>query len=200
MERLVLVAALLGVACGGAGREEVGGDGNLAEDTEAGGQDGTVAGDVSPDSIGLLDGAVETAVDFFPGDLPQEAFDPDLPKSEIQVEVVQDVEPPCGDPEVAKNYSQCVGSDDEESCKAAGGTWTIVGLAPEPECQCPTGQGGCGCKGPGDCMSTCVADFVGGEMFNCEGVTSGHCSPVSITVGCWCYFMGDGSVMGLCAD
>ena len=37
-------------------------------------------------------------------------------------------------------------------------------------------------------------------MWNCEGLTQGHCSPVSVTVGCWCWFWEDGHIEGICAD
>lgn len=197
--RSILVAVLLCLACGGTGRQAVDGVGDLAGGTE--GQDGNVPDDVGEGAAGLPDGAVDLHVDVVPEELPQTDDQiEEFPLPDVPVEVAADVKQPCGDLAVAENYSKCNLADDEESCEAAGGTWTIVGLAPEPECLCPTGQGGCPCKSPADCLSSCVADFVGGQMFDCEGVTAGHCSPVSITVGCWCYFMQDGSVMGLCAD
>ena len=106
----------------------------------------------------------------------------------------------CGDPAVAARYDQCLQAGDQTSCEAAGGSWEIVGLAPSPECQCPTGQGACSCVRGGDCLSACIAPTGPGGNFDCTGVTQGTCSPASITVGCWCFFDDTGTAMGLCVD
>jgi hypothetical protein len=107
---------------------------------------------------------------------------------------------PCGDPVLLAKLDACRAAKDQGSCQAAGGTWTTIGLSPVPECQCQTGQGSCPCDGAGQCKSACVAKPSSGPM-GCAGVTSGHCSPVSITVGCWCFFNGaPGVPMGICVD
>lgn len=104
----------------------------------------------------------------------------------------------CGDPDVLARYPACLAADDEASCLAAGGHWGTIGIAPYEECQCPTGQSSCPCTRTGDCRSSCVAEFTGD--WDCAGITSGHCSSVSITVGCWCLFFEDGHVEGWCVD
>ncbi|HEV8322410.1 MAG TPA: hypothetical protein VG389_12410 [Myxococcota bacterium] len=106
----------------------------------------------------------------------------------------------CGDPAVAARYDQCLQAADQTSCEAAGGSWETVGLAPGPECQCPTGQGGCSCARGGDCLSSCIAPTGPGGNFDCAGVAQGTCSPASITVGCWCFFDDTGTPTGLCVD
>ena len=105
----------------------------------------------------------------------------------------------CGDPAALARYDECRAAEDEPSCLAAGGWWTIVGLWPEPVCQCPTGQRDCPCTSSRDCRSACIGEFTGSGMFQCEGA-QGHCSPVSLTVGCHCWFDENGEVMGICAD
>ncbi len=114
----------------------------------------------------------------------------------------QDAAGTCGDPVVAAAYATCSAAKDRPSCEAAGGTWTKTGLQivqPE-ECQCPTGQGACVCKSSNDCVSSCVAETGPGGIFDCDGVTSGMCSPVAITVGCWCWFDENGTVSALCVE
>jgi len=106
----------------------------------------------------------------------------------------------CGDPGQAAMYSTCLAAMDQMACQAAGGTWGRIGLAPFEECGCPTGQSDCPCTSSADCMSTCIAGFTGGRMFDCSGVTAGTCSQVSITVGCWCYFDDIGRITALCID
>ncbi|MBI4702488.1 MAG: hypothetical protein HY744_15320 [Deltaproteobacteria bacterium] len=106
----------------------------------------------------------------------------------------------CGDPVALAHYPACASAGDQSSCEAAGGSWTIVGLDHEPRCLCPTGQGGCPCNRLSQCLSACVADPVDG-VFDCEGVVAGHCSPVSITVGCLCWFIDETGVpQGMCTD
>lgn len=104
----------------------------------------------------------------------------------------------CGDQDVIGRYAACTAARDEATCRAHGGAWEIVGLSPEPSCQCRTGQGDCPCNGPDDCLSSCIAPM-GPDMWDCAGAV-GHCSPVSLTVGCHCFFWQDGQPQGLCAD
>jgi hypothetical protein len=105
----------------------------------------------------------------------------------------------CGDPALLATYSGCVGADGQAACEAAGGVWEIIGLAPSPSCQCFTGQEACPCTNGTQCLSACMADPVDGVL-DCTGVTSGHCSAVSITVGCWCLFDDQGNMQGVCID
>lgn len=105
----------------------------------------------------------------------------------------------CGDPEVAARLAECRAADDQAGCEGAGGSWGPVGLYPEPICQCPTGQGACPCTRQTDCLSVCLAEPTSG-VFGCDGVVEGHCSPVSMTLGCWCFFDEDGAVEGICID
>ena len=107
--------------------------------------------------------------------------------------------PPCGDAEVRESYGACTAATTQTDCEFNGGTWVPIGGDLEPSCQCPTGQGGCPCTRPSDCLSTCIGEFADNEMWDCEGVT-GHCSPVSATLGCHCWFDEDGTSTGLCAD
>ena len=116
-----------------------------------------------------------------------------------QIMLAIELEEPCGDPELRQAYPDCIQAQDEESCVAAGGAWGPVGLYPEPVCQCPTGQGDCRCTRQTDCLSACIAEFTGG-MFECEGVVEGRCSPVSLTLGCFCWIDENGEAMGICAD
>ena len=104
----------------------------------------------------------------------------------------------CGDATIGARYDECRSAGDQASCEAAGGWWDIIGLSLEPVCQCPTGQGDCPCESSLDCLSSCIAEFPTG-LFDCEGAR-GHCSPVSLTVGCFCWFGEDGEAMAICAD
>jgi hypothetical protein len=104
----------------------------------------------------------------------------------------------CGDPDVMARYGDCLGADSKMSCEFLGGTWTTVGLAPYEECQCPTGQGGCPCASSTDCLTSCVGEL-DLSTWECENVKP-TCSPVSITVGCWCYIDEEGTAQGICVD
>src|SRR5688572_26720801 len=64
---------------------------------------------------------------------------------------------PCGDPIVAQRFAACRQAQDQPSCEAAGGTFTRIGLSPDPQCQCPTGQENCPCTDPTSCLSVCIA-------------------------------------------
>jgi hypothetical protein len=119
-------------------------------------------------------------------------------ESDAEVDGAVDAWVECGDPDVLARYPACAAADDEASCLAAGGQWGVIGLAPYPECQCPTGQSTCPCTHPADCRSACFAELTGNG--DCEGTTSGLCSAVSITVGCFCLFFDDGHVEDLCVD
>lgn len=107
--------------------------------------------------------------------------------------------PMCGDPAVLARYPACKEASTKQTCEAAGGSWGPIGLAPFDECQCPTGQESCKCTDMTPCLTACIAQPTGGAM-ECNGVTEGHCSPVEITVGCWCLFDKDGKITGMCVD
>lgn len=102
----------------------------------------------------------------------------------------------CGDPDVLARYPTCVTAGDEASCLAAGGQWGVIGLAPDPECQCPTGQSSCPCTHSTECRSACFAELTANG--DCEGTTSGLCSAVSIPVGCFCLLFDDGNMEQMC--
>lgn len=102
-----------------------------------------------------------------------------------------------GDPKALANYPTCIKAKDEPSCKAAGGTWTKVGLSPSPECLCPTGQQQCACTNASQCLSACVADNVAP---NAKCPSQGHCAAGSIVVGCICLFDKNGKADPICID
>lgn len=167
--RIALLALLLGTgpATSGCSSRHVGSDADGAVDSAT--MDATV--DAGED--GAIDGALDATVDG---------------GTDSGVE--------CGDPAVLARYPSCLAAQDEVSCLAAGGSWGVVGLAPYPECQCPTGQAACPCSRSGDCRSSCIAELLG----DCSTTPAGHCSAVSITVGCYCYFLEDGQVEDMCVD
>ena len=134
------------------------------------------------------------------GDLVEDADAEADVDSDAEPDSDWDIEGYCGDREALARWPACLAAEDQESCEAAGGTWAIIGLAPFYSCQCPTGQSGCVCDSSADCLAACTAPFAGGEMWNCEGVVEGTCSPGQITVGCHCFFFEDGTVEGLCVD
>jgi hypothetical protein len=122
------------------------------------------------------------------------------PSAEASNETGADTaEASCGEPEALARYAACSQAKDKAGCQAAGGTWTLIGLAPFEECQCLTGQQNCGCTGPESCLTSCVAEPVNGVL-DCTGVVKGHCSAVKVTVGCWCMFGADGGVQAMCMD
>lgn len=71
------------------------------------------------------------------------------PDGDAAVDGATDAWVECGDPDVLARYPACLAADDEASCIAAGGQWQFIGLAPYPECQCPTGQSTCPCTARG---------------------------------------------------
>ncbi len=103
----------------------------------------------------------------------------------------------CGDAKLVAAFAACRAAKDEASCLAAGGDWTIVGLAGDPECLCQTGQGACPCTAATQCLGQCIG-MAGNKT--CDGVTQGLCSRFSATVGCDCFFQADGSVQRVCVD
>lgn len=101
-------------------------------------------------------------------------------------------ETPCGDSALLANFPKCKAAMDKPSCEAAGGTWGT-----QKTCVCKTGQEGCPCNSPSSgCLGECVAPNAGGGIFDCTGVTTGHCSAESPASGCACYFhsVSDGGV------
>ncbi len=99
----------------------------------------------------------------------------------------------CGDPD---EYADCEYGLDEEACAAAGGTYGVGGLSPEPFCLCPSGDGGCPCHGGDTCVGICYAPLDG----DCQGLTEGTCSDTKIMFGCFCIFEQDGEAWGICID
>jgi hypothetical protein len=193
------------VSCGGGG-----GDGDADTDTDVdtdsdGDTDVDTDSDIDTDSDvdtdSDADGDQDADDDVTDGDLDAEIDgDPDgSTDADADSDGDADGDAVCGDPEVLARYPACRAADDEASCLAAGGTWTRIGLSPVEACQCPTGQGGCPCDRRTDCLTACIAPTTGG-VFACDGVTVGSCSPVGITVGCWCFFDAEGNVEGICVD
>jgi hypothetical protein len=200
----IVLTVVVASACGSSAGDKTPVDTASPEDTTL--SDDVVA-DSGVDDTGLLpDGAADVPPpdtakpqDVAPADVAVE----DLSTQEVAAEdLAADTgeEVPCGDPEIMAKYGECNGAEDKETCEEAGGNWAIIGLAPFEECQCPTGQGGCKCTHLDDCIGACTADFQEGEMWNCEGLTHGYCSPYAITVGCWCFFWEEGQPEGICAD
>ncbi|MFH1532672.1 MAG: hypothetical protein ABIK09_18250 [Pseudomonadota bacterium] len=100
---------------------------------------------------------------------------------------------PCGDPEA---YADCTSDLDADPCAEAGGTFGQFGLSPVPFCLCPSGDGGCPCDGPGDCVGICWAPIDGG----CQELTAGTCSETTVMFGCFCIFQEEGEAWGICID
>jgi len=98
------------------------------------------------------------------------------------------------------SFAACKASKSATTCKQNGGSWTTVGPSPELTCVCPTGQQGCACTRSTDCLGSCRATPSPGTLYGCDGVTQGSCSSHHPSVGCWCWFGKDGTVIGICAD
>lgn len=105
----------------------------------------------------------------------------------------------CGDPTVMAQYPTCRAAQDQTTCEDAGGSWTAIGLSPDPLCVCPTGQAGCTCTRSTECLAPCRAPTSGGVM-ECEGVTEGECAAHAPFAGCWCFFDENGTPSGICID
>jgi hypothetical protein len=99
----------------------------------------------------------------------------------------------CGNPDLYKN---CNWELPKDKCLDAGGTWGPGGLNPNSFCHCPTGDGGCPCNGPDDCVGMCIASL----DVDCEKATEGACSESQATFGCFCIFMEEGKSAGICID
>jgi hypothetical protein len=106
--------------------------------------------------------------------------------------------PSCGDPTVMQRFSACMAADTRATCAQAGGDWRRIGLSPDESCSCPTGQDGCSCTRSTDCLGACRAPMP--VMWECSAIKEGSCSSRWPSVGCWCWFDGDGKVEGICAD
>ena len=105
-------------------------------------------------------------------------------------------EPPveiCGEP---GKYADCTYELEEVVCIEEGGTFGKYGLSPEPFCLCPTGDGGCPCDGPNDCVGVCWAPMDG----DCQELTEGTCSETQMIFGCFCIFEEEGEAWGICID
>ena len=105
--------------------------------------------------------------------------------------------PACGDPKAAANYDACLAAKEEQSCLAAGGRWTRIGLSPNNLCQCPTGQEDCPCETSADCLSSCISPV---DLSNWNCSENKTCASVAKVAGCWCRYHPDGSVMKACVD
>jgi hypothetical protein len=103
----------------------------------------------------------------------------------------------CGDPKLAAKYNECQAAKDEQSCVAAGGNWTKIGLSPTKLCQCYTGQEDCPCETSADCLSHCIASL---DLSNWDCSAKRTCSKVAKTAGCWCRYHKDGGVRKVCMD
>jgi hypothetical protein len=185
---LALLGAVVGLNVAGLACDD-GGDADGDADADGAGDGGGDAdGDADVDADGDADADTDTDVDV---DADTDA------DGDTDGDADVDEDAACGDPEVRAAYGDCTAAPDEGSCAAAGGTWGPIGISTDPECQCPTGQEECPCTRRSTCESACIAEIAGSS---CDGVTVGHCSPVSVTVGCWCFFNQDGEVEETCAD
>jgi hypothetical protein len=106
--------------------------------------------------------------------------------------------PACGDTKVMQRFSACMAAKSKSACEQAGGSWTRVGLSPEPGCSCPTGQDGCTCKRSTECLGSCTTPMP--KMWDCSHAKQGTCASRSPLVGCRCWFGTDGKVQGICVD
>lgn len=141
------------------------------------------------------------------GTNPNSANEENTPKKEEKSDKTENEAPPapaanetqitCGDPKPAAKYNECKVAKDEQSCVAAGGNWTRVGLSPVSMCLCSTGQEECPCETSADCLSTCIAPL---DLKNWDCSPKRHCSAVDKTAGCWCRYHEDGSVRKMCVD
>jgi hypothetical protein len=106
---------------------------------------------------------------------------------------------PCGDVTVMMRYRLCLGADTETECVTAGGTWITFPFSGMEGCQCPTGQEGCPCNRPSDCVARCYAPLDGG-FDSCRLVDVGTCSGQEPEAGCWCEFVDEGEAYPFCSD
>ena len=106
--------------------------------------------------------------------------------------------PPCGDAAVMQRFAACRLATSESVCIAAGGAWGSYPFSHSPGCLCPTGQGGCACTMPSDCVGKC---YTPGRVQACDEVLGGTCSAVEPEGGCWCVFDPyDGRAHAFCND
>jgi hypothetical protein len=99
---------------------------------------------------------------------------------------------PCGDLALKARYPACRAAVDNgqastgADCEKVGGEWNkVVQL-----CFCQTGDGGCPCGGPGECLGECSAPETG--LQSCAGVGEGTCSGDAFMWGCACRFLTSG--------
>ena len=104
----------------------------------------------------------------------------------------------CGDEAKARLFAQCVQATTEPDCVSAGGRWGRYPYSQQPGCFCDTGQGGCPCSAPEDCLGYCYTSF--GGQNGCDQVTRGTCSGELPMAGCFCVFSSEGHADGLCID
>src|ERR1035437_7610746 len=102
----------------------------------------------------------------------------------------------CGDPIVAQEFAACRTALTESDCTRTGGRWGFNWDSGH-RCFCPTGQAGCVCSGPAECLGSCYASLPAG--FDCT-MTQGTCTSEEPLVECWCVFDEDGHAAGLCND
>lgn len=87
----------------------------------------------------------------------------------------------CGDPVVMARYPTCMASTTSSACTSNGGTWSTQGA--RSVCVCPTGQDGCTCTSPSDCLALCALPVQGSE---CPNTTQFTCTSKGGTQGCFC--------------
>lgn len=94
---------------------------------------------------------------------------------------------PCPKPtaSVQAAYAACIATTVQADCENAGGTWTTFN-----NCSCPTGQEGCRCSSPDDCLGGCIHEMPGqpDPPTSCSGVTQGLCRGFGPEAGCGCWF------------
>jgi hypothetical protein len=109
--------------------------------------------------------------------------------------------PACGNRAVMARFRACkeaASKLERAPCEAAGGIWGTTGL--HNGCNCPTGQGGCPCTGPGDCLGVCLLHPGSRECPASPAEATWRCSSHHDVVGCNCRFIGEGMTMSMCAD
>ncbi len=104
---------------------------------------------------------------------------------------------PCGEPATIQRYAECRQARDAEACAAAGGRWGLFPYSRQPGCFCRTGQEGCPCTGPDDCLGRC---FDTTTFSDCSQLSIGFCSGEEPQAGCWCQFWEPGQATGFCND
>ena len=104
----------------------------------------------------------------------------------------------CGDEAKVRQFAECIRTTTESDCISADGRWGRYPYSQRPGCFCDTGQGGCPCSAPEDCLGDCYTSF--GGQNDCDQVRRGTCSGELPVGGCFCVFSSEGHADGLCID